>query len=173
MLHAASAAATQLCHSPCQVFRCQLNIHSPGKQNPDTATRAFIRPGWRPVNIQLLNKYTTDGRWMISPSLGKTLWLVEYLLFIALNSGFRCFIQSSQHDGLYSLVRGAFFIFSLQLCARIADSYCSPCCSCSSPPLAVPFRGRPKPIVCLHRSFFPLELLLPHHLSSCSFSPHL
>lgn len=70
---------------------------------------------------------------MISPSLGKTFWLVECLLFIALNSGFRCFVQSSQHDGLYLLVRDAFLIFSPQLCARIADSYCSPCSSYSSP----------------------------------------
>lgn len=55
--HGMSAAATtKLCDSFCQVFQCQLNIHSPGIQNPDTATRAFNKPGWLPVNIQLLNK---------------------------------------------------------------------------------------------------------------------
>lgn len=77
------------------------------------------------------NKQQMAVEWL-APVLARLFgWLSIYYLSLWTQVSGVLFI--SQHDGLYLLVQDAFLIFSPQLCARIADSYCSPCSSYSSP----------------------------------------
>lgn len=107
---------------------------------------------------------------MISLVLGKTFWMVGYLLFTALNSGFQVFYQnqSSEHDGLSVLAEDALFMFSQRLCARIGDGYFSSSSSSSFSPS--PVSGSLSDGG--HSQSFSLELLLSHRLSPYSLSLH-